>query len=528
LDKARFMFGFQIEIGLPKMSPSLIPPVVQLREGGSKVTYNLLCKTFKILDNTGGKYTSEWRNFSQEKDKKPWVFSFNVDLDMQKDNKENRFHDLPAETQKEITRIGQDMFSVQRLYLNLNRAGLAGTPQMGDFAKSSTAASYIEKYFINQYLADLGKDGIMLGYSVVADKPFSNEVSIIPTSMNIMVSSYKQPDGSTPTTDYSAYTLNYLLMSKNKALPAPRQFVWNWVDKDMTTQYGGVVAVNKNAFVAFLNELLSKSLNNITYTTSVSVNTHCTSVDLIYRYFQDRSAHSFNTVNDNTSHVLSFSWNKSNSSDDKTIGCAVWSNMTVTYDAQSNVYLEGTTIRVETVLTSWVHLNVCGGVTEGNFSKIKAVTTYTIGADDHGRIKVDEPKIVLTDQSDKIEPNIWSKIVSAGTITGVVDNIKKKMDELMNAFLSNDSAEIRRMLNGSSGWSFPGGRTFTFLNARFSDRQDLVANVLYVTPKEFTAIRKNGMQKFVKLMKAEPKDEWQEEPVGTSIELLPKKRKAVK
>jgi hypothetical protein len=38
------------------------------------------------------------------------------------------------------------------------------------------------------------------------------------------------------------------------------------------------------------------------------------------------------------------------------------------------------------------------------------------------------------------------------------------------------------MLNSSSSWVFPGGKTFAFKNVQFSDNKDLVCEITYVDP----------------------------------------------
>lgn len=486
MDK-KFMFAFQVEIGLPDFPLDKIPPVIQFNKEGTYVTYNMVCKTFKILVLEPGGYTgAKWTSLSQDKAQAPWVFSFTVDLDLRTDNINNYFHNLPIETQNDIKNLGQDMFSIQQLFLDLNAAGLSAPPTISGLEPTSTAYVYLSRIFVNKYLADLSKNGgVMLGFSVVSKKPFPQNVSLIPTNMTFMISSYKDDQGKA-TADYNAYTLNYLIMSKDRPMPAPNQFSWNWVEKDKTSQYAGVMSVNRNSFIAFLHGLLSPELQRIAMVPSTNFYINCLEAKFSWSFSQNGNAQAFNIVNNGGSHVLTYSYTKSTSADDSTY-CGIygtWGNFGSTYSVQSDVYLDGTTIRTETTMTVFMHLNVLGGVTEGNFAKKKAVTKYTLGVNNQGVISVDWGKgPEVTDMSDNIDPGFWSKFVTLGQITGVVDGVRNNVKTWLDSFLTNDASNIARMLNGSNSWVFPGGNTYAFMNARFSDSQDLVANVLYVSPK---------------------------------------------
>ncbi|WP_276133779.1 hypothetical protein [Polluticoccus soli] len=491
LDK-KFMFAFQIEIGMPDFPAEKIPPVIQFNKEGSYVTYNMVCKTFKIIVIEPGLYgPASWINLSQDTADAPWVFSFTIDLDLRNDNINNHFSTLPPETQREIKNLGQDMFSVQQLFLDLNAAGLSDSITISGLDKTSQAYMVLTQVFLNKYLADIAKNGgIMLGYSVVSQQPFPQNVSIIPTNLNFEISSYKDAKGQA-TADYPAYTLNYLIMSKGRPMPSPTQFAWNWVEKDQTTQYAGVMSVNRGTFIQFLHDILSPSLRNLAKVPGTSYSVNCIKCSFGWNYNTDQSAQAFNIVQNGGSHVLTYSYSKSSSSSDS-IYCGlwgVWGNIGADYSVQSDVYLQGTTIRIETTLTMHMHLNVCGGVTDGNFVKKKLVDIYTIGVDAQGRISVSQATPQITDMSDAVNPDGWSKFVTLGQINSAVDNVKNSVTGWIDGFLASDSATIAATLNGSNGWVFPGGKTYSFLNAQFSDAQDLVANVLYIAPTATKAER---------------------------------------
>ncbi len=482
LDK-KFMFAFQVEIGIPDFPLKDIPPVISFDQEGSYVTYNMVCKTFKVIVIEPALYgQTEWLNLSQEEQDKPWVFGFTIDLDLRSDNINNHFHDLPPVTQKEVKNLGEDMFSVQQLFLDLNTAGLSNSVSISGLKPTSQAYIVLTQVFLNTYLADLSKNGgIMLGLSVVSHKPFPQNVSLIPTNLNFEISSYKDSTGKA-TTDYPAYTLNYLVMSKGHPMPAPAQFTWNWVEKGNVDKYAGVMAINRTAFTAFLHDLLSPSLTTICKKPVTHFSVNLIEAKFSWSYENDPGPFSFNTVANGGSHVLTFSYSKSASDSDTFV--PNWGNFGVDYTASSDVFIEGTTITIKTRLKMHCHINVDGGIADGDWADFSSVTTYTIGVDTHGMLSVSTPGPVITDNSKKPDPDWWSKLITLGQIDNVADRIKNSLQSWVKGFLTSEASVIANMLNGSNTWVFPGGKTFTFTDVAFSDNQDLVSHVLYIAPSE--------------------------------------------
>lgn len=481
----KFMFAFKTNLGIPDFPVGKIPPVIQFNKEGSYVTYNMVCKTFEIIVIEPEVYgDTKWLNLSQEKSGTPWIFSFTIDLDLQNDNINNHFSKLPPETQRAVKNLGEDAFSVQQLFLDLNAAGLSNQVTIEGLKSNTQAYNVLTNNFINTYLADLAKNGgILLGYSVVSHKPFPQNVSLIPTDLNIEICSYKGPNNK-PTADYEAYTLNYLVMSGGRTMPSPAQFAWNWIDKDEVSKYAGVMAINRTDFIDFLNKLLSPSLNLISRKSTTDFSINCIKASFKWGYKSDDAPHSFKSVSNGGSHVLTYNYTSSSSSkDDQYCGVyGTWGNFSVDYSAQSDVYLEGSAIKIVTTLKMHCHLNILGGVTDGNFAKKTSTTLYTLGVDNHGKLTVTKTGPDIKDQSEKPNPDWWSKFISLGEIDGKVAKIKSSLQDWIQKFLISDSTVIEHMLNGSSTWVFPGGKTFTFTNVIFSENQDLVADVLYVSP----------------------------------------------
>jgi hypothetical protein len=264
LQEQYFLFGFQTEMGLPDFPSDTLPPIIELNQEGSTVIYNMVCKVFKVVDLQASEYGDpSWIFCDQSTGDAPWEIQFTVDLNLVRDSVVNQFALLPTDMQNEVKDLGEDMFSVQQLYLDLNDATLSTSFSVEGLDPTTTAYIYLTTVFLGQYADQIADEGgVMLGFGVTSDTPFPDNTSLIPTDLNFIVSSYKEDDKATD--DYSAYTLNYLLMANDNSMPAAVGFDWNWVDKDNLTKFAGTTAINRDTFVEFLNALLSPTLNSIT------------------------------------------------------------------------------------------------------------------------------------------------------------------------------------------------------------------------------------------------------------------------
>jgi len=479
-----FAFAFKAEIGLPDFPLSEIPPVISLNKEGSYVTYNMVNKVFQVIGIESPPYGERyWLNASQSEDQEVWDFQFTVDMDLREDNITNHFHNLPPNTQNIIKNLGEDMFSVQQLYLDLNTAALSNSYTIKGIDPTSTIYQMLCNVYFEEYFKTLVADGgIMLGYSVKASKPFSDDVSLIPTDLNFEVSAYKE--NNQQTSDFDAYTLNYLIMSEGHAMKVPVPFTWNWVEKDNISKKAGVMAVNRNTFTAFLADKLTSSLGYLAQKPDCHFHVNCIKASIKTSFSRDPASQHFQTQGGGTT-LLTYSYSSSDKSSD-TQYCGVWENWgnwKINYTSSCSVSVSGTVITVNANVNAHCHLNVDGGVTSGNWASYATTTTYTVGVTPDGSLVVTQNEPTVQDNSQKPDPNFWSKFISAGTIDGCVNDIKNFLQPLLQNYATGFSNDIAYMLNGSNGWTFPGGKTYAFTGVQFSDYQDLVADLLYVTPQ---------------------------------------------
>jgi len=475
-----FAFAFKAQVGLPDFPLEKIPPTITFDKEGSYVTYNMVNKVFQIIGVEASAYGQRyWLNISQSDDDEVCAFQFTVDLDLQEGNLSNHFHDLPQETQNAIKNLGEEMFSVQQLFVDLNTAALSNSYEIKGLKPTSIAYHMLCSVFFDEYFKELSKDGgVMLGFSINSKKPFPQYVSLVPTDLNFEISAYKE--NGKPTSDYSAYTLNYLIMSDGHVMQAPVPFTWNWVEKDELSQEAGTMAVNRNTFRDFLSAKLSALLNNLAWKPKCEFSVNLIEAKVNTNFNQDTSQQGFQ-ISGSGSILLTYSYSQSDKASDTFV--PNWGNWQIDYTSSCNVSVSGTVITVIAKVNAHCHLNIDGGVTEGNWASYEVTTAYTIGVAADGTLVVTANTPQIKDNSEKPDPNFWSKLISFGTIQNCVSSIQEYLKPILEGFCETFEDDIAAMLNGSNGWTFPGGKTYSFTGAKFSDYQDLVADLLYVTPE---------------------------------------------
>jgi hypothetical protein len=221
-------------------------------------------------------------------------------------------------------------------------------------------------------------------------------------------------------------------------------------------------------------------MHHSTYQPKVSFSISATKAKVKTSFNQDTSTYSYDTVSSGGSHVLTFSYSQSDKDKDKYAGGIESGSYSLTYTAKSDIYLEGTQIKNVTSVNANVHLKINGDSEKGDWASYSLTSYYDIGVDAQGQLSVTQSSDDMVDNSDKVKTSTWDDMISAGTMDDVIDSIQSDLKKYLQGIIVDDSSTIASMLNGSTMWVFPGGQTFTFQDAKFSDNQDLVTHVSYL------------------------------------------------
>lgn len=469
LRKARFMFGFRAQLGVPHVQdPSTLQDIVTLGTSSSSVTFNMYCSTFQVVQYTppGGYEGDEpatWMNVSQSPSD-PWVFTSKVDLRFELVDTA-AYHTLPADVQKSIQNLGSGAFSIQQLLFDLANAKLQTQPDLsGNVEPGSDLDIVLRKAFFSLYFKQMQADGQpLLGCSIVAHE--ADTTKLKPTSLDCMVNPYL--DGSGKQTGGSLTTLNYLCAVDNKTLPPPTNFSWNWVP-DATAQkdHDGAISINRNTLAHYFHkELLPYVKQNC-----IQVWTSCVAEDatFVLKFRETLTAGQTPTVSFPATGdtVLSFSYESEHKED------AAW--IVAHYRLKNNytmtVQFTGNTIVITQHQIIYTDVRAKVHSASGNVVDKTIIDTYTLNVDANGRL-VTVLTMSATDNSQNLHENAFLNFF--GDLNGLIDSIKKRVGDFVGTGLKDIPVSVIQ------DFVFPGGKTFIFKEAEFSTNQDLVSYITY-------------------------------------------------
>ena len=107
-------------------------------------------------------------------------------------------------------------------------------------------------------------------------------------------------------------------------------------------------------------------------------------------------------------------------------------------------------------------------------------TVYELTVTPDGKLQV----VAKTEDTDKALPQDWGGTGEYDTsgLRNMANSFIAQLNTAIDGYLQNYENDITSVLNGSTGWVYPGGNTFLFKDAGFSGGQDLIAHITYADP----------------------------------------------
>ncbi|KAI1121516.1 hypothetical protein F5Y10DRAFT_288427 [Nemania abortiva] len=483
---ARFLMGIRAQLGIPKVSdPTKVPDVVSLGADTSAVNFNMLCSDFVIvkLDPGSGYNPASWFRASQPKDA-PWIFSSKVDLRLSTVGK-SAYSTLPPDVQAQIKNMSGTAFSVQQLLFDLTNARLAGLPNISGIAPGTVEYSVLQQYFIGAYYTQLSKEGQpLLGCSIVQQTAEAATMTL--TNMNLqvcpLVDSNGQPIPNPDSQQADLATLNYLCAADGGNLPPPVPFKWNWVDKAGASDHHGILSINRNTLANYFRQQMRFYVPRVCLQPNVRV-----WQDGITTWYQwGFSSGQSPTVTTplatdppliNTT-VLKYSWNSARAYDEAGVNGALGA-MELRSSFDMTVQFTDTRIIITQQLVVWLYAKVAATSSSANVYDKTITDTFTFGINAHGKLEAKPSTPDIKDNSKNADTNPFENFFTQ--FNDLTRNIKDWTKALVSQSQRNIPVDTVR------DYVFPGGQTFTFKDARFSDYQDLTASITYADPgKSFT------------------------------------------
>ncbi len=476
LAKQKFTAAVRLQLGLPKgMGTENAPTFVELPTRNGPVTFNMLCAQFQVViynPGTGFDPTPTWHNISQPDDT-GWVYSALVDLNLTT-VPASRYGDLPASVQREIKNLSGSAFSVQQLLFDFTNATLsASTPTLSGLpGKFKTTLNTL---IVTDYFKALQAKGEpVVGVAVRRSTPSVSSLDI--TDLNFMVNPYIGSGGvpqPNPTADEQAVaSLNYLCATNGASLPGANTFTWNWLDQQQAGQYDGVVAINRDALANFFRQQLTGFAAANCFNASVNVSLHGF-LDTEVRYSWSMSRGQSPTVTTPASGAMVLSLTHASSSSDQAGLDGDMGRMTLSPSYTMTVTFSGDTIVIYQHLKVYLYVRSLATSASGNIIDKTITDTYTISVNADGRLSVSAPAVSRTDHSET--PGTSGFLNFFTGLNSIIDDVKNWADDFVPTQFNDIPVSV------AQSFVFPGGNSFAFKSASFSDDQDLVSLISYDT-----------------------------------------------
>lgn len=463
LARARFMAAFRARIGVPPGIPEAsLPDMVELQGDTSSVLFNLMCEEFDVVQLTppSGYAPASWLHQAQPNGQ-AWLFTSRVDMRLSPTD-QSAFDKLPPAIQQQIKDLSGNPFSVEQLLFNLSQAALQSMPTLSGVAPGSVLAHCLAQDFMGAYFAAMKAQGLpMLG--CMFTKGNAQPASMTPTDLNFMT----QPYIGAPTPALN--TLNYLCAFDHASLPPPVPLRWNWFDSASPAAADGVLAINRNVLAAYFQNQLQDYVKKNCFAAWVRVwlsgffDTNC-HWDWSLTPGQAPTV----TIPPTGPTVLTFA-QQSYDNDSAGLGGDM-GQMTLKPSYTLEVQFVGSTIVVTQHLLIYLRVQADQTSEDGNVVDKTLTDTYTLAVDQSGQLQT-EMSSTLVDRSHM--PTASGFLDFFTDVNEIIGDVKTWIQSFASASLGNLPTTLAEQ------YCFPGGASLRFLDAGFSDNQDLVAHISY-------------------------------------------------
>lgn len=482
LTEQKFAVGIKLKLGLPSgVLLGNLPPIIDLGSSANNVTFNLLSSEFEIVQNnppSGWGHPGSWKVVSQPSGI-PWYFSTRVNLvyaDLDKELNTPYFNKHPQ--QKEALRNQlrnlSGAFSLQQLLFDLDSAAIQTMPTIEGVPKGSNADIVLTKYFLDLYFRSVKEHGEpLLSVHAVANAPDGSSLRL--TGMEREVGQFVDGNGvvvSNPTREQKqAVTLDYLCAANNHHLPGAASFDWNWVEPADIVNESGVIAINRNTLATYYKNRLIPHVRN----SCLKAYTH-TSVeamgDMSIKWnLTPGQTPQTAKINPSGSEVLVISYKSISNSGDQSLGTYGAFNIHTSYSCK--VYFSDNKITIVQNLIIYLKVRWDQTSSSGNIVDKTITDTYTLSVGQNGQLQT---KVNSSTQDNSQDIDLSGFVNFFVDLNDIVDKVKGYANKVVATnFQDIPAADIQNFV-------FPGAKVFTYKDVQFSEHQDLVTPITYVTP----------------------------------------------
>jgi len=258
LSISQFYFAFSFTIGNPQNDINI--NYITLTPGSSNIRYYLLCKQLQVA--FWNPDTKAWVGFKQAVPNEADIFA-NVNLKNVQDNT-----NLTPAVQAAVDTLGGTDVNIQQLIFDLDSIAVDPASVLPKLDSTCSVFNPLMEQFAQAYFSTYTAQSGALNYAITTQ----NSASLVPTKMDWYVGAFVDGNGNavaSPTEDEeNLATLNYLFATNGDALNTGAQFNWNWLEDngsshnpDLDTnadvnKYDGAISINRDAFAKYLDTQL--------------------------------------------------------------------------------------------------------------------------------------------------------------------------------------------------------------------------------------------------------------------------------
>ncbi|GMQ29587.1 hypothetical protein [Algoriphagus confluentis] len=483
LTQNMFVVGLKIKLGLPsQILPKDLPFIVDLGNAANNVRFNLLCSEFQIIQNSppsGFGSGGSWNVWTQPADA-AWYFSTTVNLvykDLDSELNTPYFNSHPEKRQQlldQLRNLGSGAFSLQQLLFDLDNAALQSIPTIQGIDPGSDAALILTKSFMNLYFQAAKNHGEpVLSVHAVANTPDNSSLRLtgIEREVGVFVDGAGNPIENPTPDQRNVVTLDYLCAVNNNHLPGVASFSWNWVDPSDVNNLSGVISINRNTLANYYKGILLNAVKKSCIKPWTSVNAHWYGkFDAKWSFTQNQTPQSA-VIPPSGEKVLEITYSSNSDANDQS--GATYAEFDIHSSYSCVVYFSGTTIKVVQNLTFWLKVKFDLTSASGNVVDKTITDIYTLSVGQNGLLQ-SAVSSSTQDNSQTIDLDWFTSLFV--DMNDMIHAVKSMAENIASTNFSDIPAgDIRNFV-------FPGASVFAYKDVEFSDNQDLLTSITYVSP----------------------------------------------
>lgn len=483
----RISYVCKAQLGINSEAADKAPNIIQLDKSDidSKfnATFNPIFREFNLI-----RLYSEDERVLMQKEEQPkdqiWKFAYNIKLNYQRDIPEVK---LPEQIKRELKKYvpGEfcNLFDIRALYADFTTAMIK---QYAPHIEEDPAVKEMVQMFFNDFvLKDLREhaEKAIFSYSIKPETgilQILEKALVIPAAYKYFVSPYINDKGEEQTDMKNLYTINYIVMEKDKKFPELKPLLWNWVSSGEEKEKHGCMAVNSVNLIRSLEKDLKKITHGAYLIPSVKLSDKFVKIDIKTSYSKSDCPEDLSFVigGNKKQYVLFYT----NLSEDKVhasgaLGIAV--GVGIRYELKMIINVkENNQIEIEIKNEAFIEFQTGASHSKGRMVGDKFNCLLELATDAGGKLSV-KRTVVHNHLDADIDHNFFVDVFCMGTDRKCIDSISEHTKEIEKNIKESLETEIGQVFDSKIHWVLPGGNTFIFKNPILSEDNDLVADLTY-------------------------------------------------